>query len=148
VRYVHQLFGEQAWRHPHWTAIASGRTQLTYRQLNQSANKLAHQLADLGVGPETLVGVCLERSVETVRCLLAVLKAGGAYLPLDPSLPAARLRQMCAEARPLVILVNRADAGTFAETGARLLLIDECAQALADRPATAPGVSLTATALG
>jgi amino acid adenylation domain-containing protein/thioester reductase-like protein len=144
VRYVHQLFGEQAWRHPHWAAITSGRNQLTYRQLNQSANKLAHYLADLGVGPETLVGVCLERGVETVRCLLAVLKAGGAYLPLDPSLPAARLRQMCAEARPPVILVNRADAGTFAETGARVLLIDEYAQRLADRPATAPEVSLQA----
>jgi len=162
VRYVHQLFGEQAWRHPHWAAVAaeapasaapgsvtaafaaagSGRTQLSYRQLNHAANKLAHHLADLGVGPETLVGVCLERGVETIRCLLAILKAGGAYLPLDPSLPAARLRQMCAEARPLVILVNRADAGTFADTGARLVRIDESAQALADRPATAPGVTL------
>jgi amino acid adenylation domain-containing protein/thioester reductase-like protein len=144
VRYVHQLFGEQAWRHPQWTAVLSGRTELTYRQLNQSANKLAHHLADLGVGPETLVGVCLERGVETIRCLLAILKAGGAYLPLDPSLPAARLRQMCAEGRPLVILVSRADAGTFAETDARLVLIDECAAELADRPATAPGVSLRA----
>jgi len=144
VRYVHQLFGEQAWRHPGRAAAVSGRTQLTYRQLNQSANKLAHHLADMGVGPETIVGVCLERGVETIRCLLAILKAGGAYLPLDPSLPAGRLRQMCAEARPTVILVNRADAGTFAETDARLVLIDQCAQQLADRPATAPGVSLDA----
>jgi amino acid adenylation domain-containing protein/thioester reductase-like protein len=142
VRYVHQLFGEQAWRHPGWAAVASGRTQLTYRQLNQSANKLAHHLAGMGVGPETLVGVCLERGVETVRCLLAILKAGGAYLPLDPSLPAARLRQMCAEARPLVILASHADARTFAETDARLLLIDERGLRLADRPATAPEVSL------
>jgi non-ribosomal peptide synthetase component F len=124
--------------------VVSGRTQLTYRQLNQSANKLAHHLADMGVGPETLVGVCLERGVETIRCLLATLKAGGAYLPLDPSLPAVRLRQMCAEARPQVILVSRANAGTFADTDARLLLIDECAAELADRPATAPGVSLQA----
>jgi amino acid adenylation domain-containing protein/thioester reductase-like protein len=142
VRYVHQLFGEQAWQHPHWTAVASGRTQLTYRQLNQSANKLAHQLAGMGVGPETLVGVCLERGVETIRCLLAILKAGGAYLPLDPSLPAARLRQMCAEARPLVILASHPDAGTFTETDARLLLIDERDLKLADRPATAPEVRL------
>ena len=142
MRYVHQLFGEQAWRHPGWTAVVSGRTQLTYRQLNQSANKLAHQLAGMGVGPETVVGVCLERGVETIRCLLAILKAGGAYLPLDPSLPAARLRQMCAEARPLVICVSSADAGTFAETAARLLPIDEGALKLADRPATAPEVRL------
>ena len=142
MRYAHQLFGEQAWRHPGWAAVASGRTQLTYRELNWSANKLAHHLASLGVGPETLVGVCLERGVETVRCLLAILKAGGAYLPLDPSLPAARLRQMCAEARPLVILASHADAGTFADTDARLLLIDERGLKLADRPATAPEVSL------
>jgi amino acid adenylation domain-containing protein/thioester reductase-like protein len=144
VRYTHQLFGEQAWRHPGWVAVASGRTQLTYRQLNQSANKLAHHLAGIGVGPETLVGVCLERGVETIRCLLAILKAGGAYLPLDPSLPAARLRQMCAEARPLVILASHAEARTFAETDARLLLIDERGLRLADRPATAPEVSLKA----
>jgi len=141
---VHQLFGEQAWRHPGWAAVVSGRTQLTYRQLNQSANKLAHHLAGLGVGPETLVGVCLERGTETIRCLLAILKAGGAYLPLDPSLPAVRLRQMCAEARPTVILVNRANAGTFAETDARLLMIDVGGLKLADRPATAPEVSLAA----
>ena len=125
MRYAHQLFGEQAWRHPGWAAVAAGRTQLTYRELNWSANKLAHHLASLGVGPETLVGVCLERGADTVRCLLAILKAGGAYLPLDPSLPAARLRQMCAEARPLVILASHADAETFAGTDARLLLIDE-----------------------
>ena len=60
----------------------------------------------MGVGPETLVGVCLERGIEAIRCLLAILKAAGAYLPLDPSLPAARLTQMCAEARPTVILVR------------------------------------------
>jgi amino acid adenylation domain-containing protein/thioester reductase-like protein len=141
---VHQLFGEQAWRHPGSAAVVSGRTQLTYRQLNQSANQLAHHLAGMGVGPETLVGVCLERGIEAIRCLLAILKAGGAYLPLDPSLPAARLQQMCAEARPTVILVSRADARAFAETEARLLLIDERALGLADRPATAPGVSLQA----
>ena len=141
---MHQLFGEQAWRHPDWAAVVSGRTQLTYRQLNQSANKLAHHLAGMGVGPEAVVGVCLERGTETIRCLLAILKAGGAYLPLDPSLPAVRLRQMCAEACPTVILVNRADAGTFAETDARLLLIDAGGLKLADRPATAPEVSLAA----
>jgi amino acid adenylation domain-containing protein/thioester reductase-like protein len=95
----------------------------------------------MGVGPETLVGVCLERGSEAIRCLLAILKAGGAYLPLDPSLPAARLTQMCAEARPMVVLVSRADARAFSETGARLLLIDECGPELAARPTTAPGVS-------
>ena len=91
-----------------------------------------------------MVGVCLERGIEAIRCLLAILKAGGGYLPLDPSLPAARLTQMCAEASPEVILVSRADAGAFSETGVRLLLIDELARKLADQPVTAPGASLQA----
>ena len=98
----------------------------------------------MGVGPETLVGVCLERGIEAIRCLLAILKAGGAYLPLDPSLPAARLTQMCAEARPMVILASRADAGAFSETDARLLLIDEWAPEPADQLVAAPEVSLQA----
>jgi non-ribosomal peptide synthetase component F len=109
-----------------------------------AANQLEHHLRGRGIGPETLVGVCLERGIEAIRCLLAILKAGGAYLPLDPSLPAARLVQMCAEARPMVILVNRADAGAFSETDARLLLIDERAPEPADQPVTAPEVSLGA----
>ena len=91
ARYVHDLFGEQASRRPHSAAVVAAGNQLTYRQLDQSANQLAHHLQEMGVGPETLVGVCLERGIEAIRCLLAVLKAGGAYLPLDPSLPAARL---------------------------------------------------------
>ena len=118
ARYVHDLFGEQASRRPHSAAVVAAGNQLTYRQLDQSANQLAHHLQGMGVGPETLVGVCLERGTEAIRCLLAILKAGGAYLPLDPSLPAARLTQMCAEARPPVILVSHADAGAFSGTGA------------------------------
>ena len=122
-RYVHDLFGAQASRRPHSIAV-SGEAQLTYRELGQSANQLAHHLRGMGVGPETLVGVCLERGIGAIRCLLAVLTAGGAYLPLDPSLPAARLAEMCAEARPMVIVASRADAQAFRETDARLLLID------------------------
>ena len=95
----------------------------------------------MGVGPETLVGVCLERGIDAIRCLLAILKAGGAYLPLDPSLPAARLTQMCAEARPAVILVSRAEARAFGGTDARLLLIDEWAPESPGQPAAAPGAS-------
>jgi amino acid adenylation domain-containing protein/thioester reductase-like protein len=144
VRYVPDLFGEQASRQPHSAAVISAGAQLTYRQLDQSANQLAHHLAGMGVGPETVVGVCLERGIEAIRGLLAILKAGGAYLPLDPSLPAARLTQMCAEARPMVILVSRADARAFREAGVRLLLIDEWAAEPTDQPVTAPGVSLQA----
>ena len=140
-RYVHDLFDEQASRRPHSAAVVSAGTQLTYRQLSRSANQLAHHLRAMGVGPESVVGVCLERGTEAIRCLLAILKAGGAYLPMDPSLPAARLTRMCAEARPAVILVSRADATAFAETDARVLVIDEWAPEPADQPATAPAAS-------
>jgi amino acid adenylation domain-containing protein/thioester reductase-like protein len=148
-RHVPDLFDEQASRRPHSTAVVSAGTRLTYRQLSQSANQLAHHLQAMGVGPESVVGVCLERGTEAIRCLLAILTAGGAYLPLDPSLPAARLTRMCAEARPVVVLVNRADAPVFAEiafaeTDARLLVIDEWAPEPADPPAKAPEVSLHA----
>ncbi|HJY72950.1 MAG TPA: AMP-binding protein, partial [Streptosporangiaceae bacterium] len=140
VRYVHDLFGEQASRRPHSAAVVSAGTQLTYRQLDESANQLAHHLQEMGVGPETLVGVCLERGIDAIRCLLAILKAAGAYLPLDPSLPAARLTQMCTEARPTVVLVRGADARAFSETDAQLLLIDEWAPKLASQPTTVPSV--------
>ncbi len=144
VRYVQDLFGEQASRRPHSAAVVSAETQLTYRQLDQLANQLAHHLAGMGVGPETMVGVCLERGTEAIRCLLAILKAGGAYLPLDPSVPAARLTEICAEARPMVILVGRANARAFGETDTRLLVIDEWAPQLTDQPVGVPEVSLRA----
>jgi amino acid adenylation domain-containing protein/thioester reductase-like protein len=141
-RYVHELFDEQAAGRPWSAAVAGEGTELTYRQLSQSANQLAHYLREMGVGPETLVAVCLERGIEAIRCLLAVLKAGGAYLPLDPSLPAARLAQIYAEARPAVILIGRADAGAFPGTGATLLVIEELE--LAGHPGTAPRAGLKA----
>ncbi len=142
ARYVHDLFGEQATARPGSAALVTAGSRLTYRQLDQSANQLAHQLQGMGVGPETLVGACLGRGADAVRGLLAILKAGGAYLPLDPALPAARLARMCAEARPKVILVSRARAMAFPDTDAPLLLIDErVPQGL---PVTAPEVSLHA----
>jgi amino acid adenylation domain-containing protein/thioester reductase-like protein len=141
-RYVHDLFDAQAARQPGRDAVVSGQARLTYRQLSQSANQLAHHLRALGVGPETLAGVCLERGTEAIRCLLAVLKAGGAYLPLDPALPAARLAQMCSQARPGVILAGRAEAAALPATGARLLVLEELAPVLAGHQVTAPVVRL------
>lgn len=144
ARFVHHLFDEQASDRPHSVAVISAGTQLTYRQLAAAANQLAHQLRALGVGPETLVGVCLERGSDAIRCLLAILKSGGAYLPLDPSLPAARLTQMCEEGRPSVILVSRAHAPAFSGTCARLVLIGEEDPDLGAQPVTAPGIRLHA----
>ncbi len=91
---IHQLFEQQVERTPEAVPVVLGEQQLTYRELNLRANRLAHHLISLGVGPEVLVGICLERSLELVIGLLGILKAGGAYVPLDPSYPAQRLAFM------------------------------------------------------
>jgi non-ribosomal peptide synthetase component F len=103
---VHQLFEARVERTPHATAVVYEDQQLTYRELNTRANQLAHYLRRLGVGPEALVGLCLERSLELVISILAVLKAGGAYLPLDPRYPRERLQFMLTDARVKVVLTQ------------------------------------------
>jgi non-ribosomal peptide synthetase component F len=104
---AHELFAGQASRQPGSAAVAAGETRLTYRELDQSANRLAHYLREIGAGPETLIGVYLERGAEAVRSLLAIMKAGSGYLPLDLSLPPARLARICSETRPIAILAAR-----------------------------------------
>src|SRR5437867_9540003 len=81
---LHKLFEAQVERTPGSTAVVFEEQQLTYAELNRRANQLAHYLKQRGVGPEVLVGVCVERSMEMVVGLLGILKAGGAYVPLDP----------------------------------------------------------------
>jgi amino acid adenylation domain-containing protein len=103
---VHQLVAERARGAPDAVAVLAGSEQLTYRQLQRRANRLAWHLRELGVGPEELVGVCLGRSLELPVAILAVLKAGGAYLPLDPASPPARLAQVLADARPRLLLTD------------------------------------------
>ena len=87
-------------------------TQLDYRELNERANKLAHRLRTLGVGPEQVVGVMLERSTEMIVGILAILKAGGAYMPLDPRYPRERLQFMIEDAKPAVILTAEGPSAT------------------------------------
>ncbi|WP_460428916.1 amino acid adenylation domain-containing protein, partial [Azotobacter armeniacus] len=91
---VHRLFERQAQERPQATALVFGDEELSYAELNRRANRLAHRLIELGVAPETKVGIALERSVEMVVGLLGILKAGGAYVPLDPDYPAERLAYM------------------------------------------------------
>jgi len=101
---VMELFEDYAERKPDATAVVSGGRQLSYEALNGRANQLAHYLRKFDVGPETLVGIYLDRSIEMVAALLGVLKAGAAYVPLDPEYPAERIRIMLADAQiPLVI---------------------------------------------
>ncbi|NEQ08700.1 MAG: amino acid adenylation domain-containing protein, partial [Moorea sp. SIO4E2] len=88
---IHQLFEEQVERTPDGVAVVFEQEQITYGELNAKANQLAHYLQSLGVGPEVLVGICVERSIEMIIGLLGILKAGGAYVPLDPMYPSERI---------------------------------------------------------
>ena len=103
---IHELFEQQAAANPHAVALVHKDEQLTCRELNERANKLAHHLRTLGTGPENLVGVCLERSAEAVVAILGILKAGGAYLPLDPSYPRERLSWMLADAGAQIVITE------------------------------------------
>ena len=100
-----ELFAEQVAARPDAVAVECEDAAITYGELDARANRLARHLIGLGVGPETVVGVCLSRvGVELIVALLAVLKAGGAYLPLDPEYPADRLAFMVQDARPVCVL--------------------------------------------
>ena len=103
---AHQLFEQQAARTPDNIAVSCAGQSLSYRELNARANQLAHHLQHCGVGPDTLVGLCVERSLEMVIGLLGILKAGGAYVPLDPGYPADRLAFMLADAQARLVLTQ------------------------------------------
>jgi amino acid adenylation domain-containing protein/thioester reductase-like protein len=113
-----------------------GRTRVTYRELDESSSRLAHHLTRIGVGPEQVAGVHLERGVDLIRAILAIMKAGGGYLPLDPSLPAERLTRVCSQVTPAVVIT--AEKAAWPGTGTRLLPLGELAGSLAGRPAASP----------
>ena len=103
---IHELFEAQVEKTPEAIAVQFEEKQLTYRELNSRANQLAHYLRRLGIGPEKLVGICIERSLEMVVGLLGILKAGGAYVPLDPAYPRERLAFMLEDAQVSVLLTQ------------------------------------------
>lgn len=119
-----QLFEEQVALHPDAVAVVFEGATLTYRELNARANQLAHHLRALGVGPESLVGVCLERCPEMAIALLAVWKAGAAYVPLDPSHPPERLVYMVGDAAARVLVTDEKLQPIFAGVQTRVLLVD------------------------
>jgi amino acid adenylation domain-containing protein len=121
---IHQLFEEQVELTPDAEAVLFEDKQLTYRELNQRANCLAHHLRTLGVGPEVLVGICVERSLEMVVGLLGILKAGGAYVPLDPAYPQERLAFMLEDAQVPVLLTQRQLVESLPKHQARILCLD------------------------
>ena len=120
-----ELFEAQVERTPDRVALTGDGGSLTYRELNQRANRLARRLVECGVKPDTLVGLCLDRSIDLVVSLLAILKSGGAYLPIDLAYPSDRLAFMLDDARAPVLLTERKLAGTLPKTGASVLYVDE-----------------------
>jgi len=127
-RCIHQLFEEQVTRTPEAVAIVHEGRHMTYDELNARANQMAHHLRSIGVGPEVLVGICLERSLDMVVALLSVLKAGGAYVPLDPAYPKERLVYMLEDSAPLALLTHSCYETLFSGMSKCPLLIDLSAE--------------------
>ncbi|AMO95404.1 amino acid adenylation domain protein [Collimonas fungivorans] len=125
---VHVLFEQQAARSPDAVAVEYEQQRLSYRQLNQQANQLAHHLRGIGVGPDDRVAICLERGPLMVIAILATLKSGGAYVPLDPAYPGERLAHMLGDSAPLALLTQE-NFGARIETppAAIRLVLDQAA---------------------
>src|SRR5207247_8361684 len=121
---VHQLFEEQVQRTPEAVAVVYEDEQLTYGELNAKANQLAHKLRELDVGPEDLVGICVERSLEMVVGLLGILSAGGAYVPLEPDYPKERLAFMLKDTQVPVLLIQRHLVDVRLEHRAQVVYLD------------------------
>ena len=131
---IHQLFETQAARTPEAVAVVFEDRQLTYAELNARANQLAHYLRELGVGPEVLVGICVERSLEMVVGLLGILKAGGAYVPLDPDYPPERLAFLLQDTQAPVLLTQQALLERLPPHQAHVVCLDADRQPIAQQP--------------
>ena len=134
---VHQLIEQQAAQTPNATALIFGDDELSYDALNRTANRLAHQLIELGVRPETKVGIAAERSIDMMVALLAIMKAGGAYVPLDPDYPAERLAYMLEDSDIELLLTQGHLIDRLPQRpGMALLVLDSVEQqhALATQP--------------
>lgn len=145
---IGRRFEQWAARTPEALAAVAGEEELTYGELNTRANRLARHLRKRGVGPDVLVGVCLERSAATAVAMLGILKAGGAYVPLDPNYPPARLADMLSETRAPVIVTQRSLRDALPECDAHVVCLDDDAAGIeaedtADLP-EAPGPDETA----
>src|SRR5437588_8807030 len=132
----------QAAARPDAVAAVFEDARLSYGELEARANQLAHHLRGLGVGAETVVGLCLERSLEMLVGLIGILKAGGAYLPLDPSYPAERLAFMLEDAGAALVITTAALGDRLGRHGARRLELDAQAAVLAAEPTRAPAITL------
>jgi amino acid adenylation domain-containing protein len=131
---IHELFETQVERTPDAIALAFEDQQLTYHELNNRANQLAHYLQTLGVGPAVLVGICVERSMEMIVGLLGILKAGGAYVPLDPTYPKERLGFMLEDTHVGIVLTDIVSLTSLPPTSARVICLDRDWEEVAREP--------------
>lgn len=138
---IPQLVALQASRAPDAIALVAGSQALSYRELNQRANQLAHRLQALGVGPNVAVGLCVERSFDMVVGLLGILKAGGAYLPLDPSYPSDRLSFMLHDARVRVLVTQQRLSTLIPTMDIQPIYLDAGAALLEQQPVNEPEFS-------
>ncbi|MEV6596759.1 amino acid adenylation domain-containing protein [Actinoplanes sp. NPDC051346] len=138
---VVELIGAQALRTPGATAVRYAGSSLTYRDLDERGNRVAHHLSALGAGPGTLVGVCLRRGLDLLPTLLGIWKSGAGYLPLDPDLPVERLRGMLGRACCQLVVTDVEHRSRLTGTPhRRFVLLDEHRAAIAAAPATVPAV--------
>ena len=121
---VHQLFEEQVTLRPDATAVVFEGEELTYEELNSRANRAAHVLQQIGIGPDTFVGLYMPRSAEMLTCALAILKAGGAYVPLDPAYPADRIALYIEDSAASVIVTHSSIAANLPVNEAKVLVLD------------------------
>ena len=144
---IHELLEAQVEKTPQAVAVVYENQQLTYTQLNSRANQLAYYLRSVGVGPEVLVGICVERSLEMVVGLLGILKAGGAYVPLDPEYPTERLSFMLLDAQVGVLLTQQRLVDRLPKHQAQLVCLDTDWQVISQSPQDNPIAGVQASNL-
>ncbi|HST60364.1 MAG TPA: amino acid adenylation domain-containing protein, partial [Longimicrobium sp.] len=135
---IHELIADQAARTPDAVAVVFADDALTYAELDARANRLARHLVSLGAGPEARVGICVDRSAQMMVAMLAVLKSGAAYLPLDPSYPADRLAYMLEDSGAPLLVTQESLRGLLPADGVRIVSVDGDAAAIASHSADAP----------
>ncbi|GLH79078.1 hypothetical protein SSBR45G_39870 [Bradyrhizobium sp. SSBR45G] len=140
-RCVQELIADQTRERPSAIAVADGDKRLTYRELEAAANRLAHHLIACGAGPDRLVAICQQRGINAIVSLLAVFKAGAAYLPLDPLYPAQRLQEIMADAEPVLLLGDEASVGVLGAVACAVIDVARDAAAWRDLPDTAPDIA-------
>lgn len=142
---IHHLFQEQASKTPAKIALEMGKKKFTYSTVNERANQLAHALITLGVGLETIVGICLRRSPEAVVAILGILKAGGAYVPVDPDFPEARKQYMIEDSGCGILITEKSLLNTLPSFKGRILLVDDESRSQQDN--SNPDIPITPDAL-